>query len=248
MNIILIDQEEVTNNRIVLIDRRSDHIRKILGAKPGDTLRTGLINGPIGTSKILSIQGNAVEIETSQHVHQPERPKTDIILALPRPIMLKRILSQAATMGVERIFLINAARVEKSFFAASLLQNNNFYQYLLQGLEQAVDTLVPQLFIHKRFKPFIEDFLPENIVDNPVLLVAHPGHFPSLAESVSLPLKKKTFVAIGPEGGWVDYEIKKFQQKGFLPFTMGPRILRVDTAVPAILSQIDLLRNIKPKF
>ena len=244
MNIILLDPTEVTDNRAILRDRRADHIRSVLGAACGDTLRIGIINGPMGTSRVVSITGDAVELETSHTGPVPPRPDTDLILALPRPIMLKRIFSQAATLGVGRIFLINASRVEKSFFSASLLHRENYYPLLLHGLEQAVDTMVPEVMMHQRFRPFVEDVLPDILADWPVRLVAHPGPFPSLPAVVSPPLGQRAILAVGPEGGWVDYEIEKFQALGFAAFAMGPRILRVDTAVPALLAQLNLLRQV----
>lgn len=244
MNIILIDPAEVTNNRVTLRDRRSDHISNVLGAACGDTLRTGLINGPMGTSTVVSITAESVELATNHQGPAPDRPAIDLILALPRPIMLKRIFSQAAMFGVRRIFLINASRVEKSFFSASLLKENNYYPLLLHGLEQAVDTMVPEVSIHKRFRPFVEDLLPQAMDDCPVRLAAHPGPFPTLAQTVALPLTERAVMAIGPEGGWVDFEIGMFRAAGFQPFTMGPRILRVDSAVPALLAQLNLLRQL----
>ncbi len=244
MNIILLAQSEIKGNTAVLHDRRSEHIFKVLEARVGDTLRTGIINGPTGTSTITAITDETVELTTDHSGPQPEKPLTDLILALPRPIMLKRVLSQAATLGVGRIFLINANRVEKSFFSASLLQPENILQHLLLGLEQAGDTLVPEISIHNRFRPFVEDLLPSLISECPGRLVAHPGPFHLLPEVVELPLRGKTILAIGPEGGWVDFEVEKLQQAGFKPFSLGPRILRVDSAVPALLSQIDLLRHL----
>ena len=244
MNIILIAPEEVTDNQVTLTDKRAAHITNVLKADCGHTLRTGLINGPIGSSRVVALEKNAVTLATNHNGPPPAPPQTDLILALPRPIMLKRIFSQTATLGVGRIFLIKANRVEKSFFSASLLERKNFYPHLLHGLEQAVDTLVPKVSIHTRFKPFIEDYLPEIITNYQEKIVAHPGNFPALPQRVSLPIKQKTLLAIGPEGGWVDYEIEKFKKVGIKPFSMGPRILRVDTAVPALLSQIELLRSV----
>jgi RsmE family RNA methyltransferase len=158
--------------------------------------------------------------------------------------MLKRILSQAASLGVSRIYLVNANRVEKSFFNASLLHANAYNTYLHHGLEQAVDTFLPELSIHHRFKPFVEDLLPKINNDYPIRLVAHPDADMTLPERITPPLTKRVLLAIGPEGGWVDYEISKFQEQGMRSFAMGPRILKVDTAVAALLAQIDLLRQI----
>jgi 16S rRNA (uracil1498-N3)-methyltransferase len=244
MNLILLRPEEINNNRVTLTDHRADHIITVLKSSPGDSLKTGIVNGPVGRSKILKVSGDSVILEITVEGNIPPRPQTDLILALPRPIMLKRILSQAAALGVARIFLINANRVEKSFFSASMLQDDTYNEYLQHGLEQAVDSLFPEISVHNRFKPFVEDFLPEISKDYPKQIVAHPEGQKKLTDIVTLPLTDRVLLAIGPEGGWVDFEINKFEEQGFETFAMGPRILKVDTAVSALLAQIDLLRKI----
>ena len=246
MNLILIANEEIaTNNRVTLRDRRSAHIINILRAQKGDTVRIGVINGPLGTGRIREITPSEVILEIDAEGPAPPAPSLDIILALPRPIMLKRILSQIAALGTGRLFLINANRVEKSFFNASLLKDNTLQHQLLHGLEQAMDTRMPQVSIHQRFRPFAEDFLPEIIDRYPCKLIAHPEAEQFLYDVRPGPAAGQTLLAIGPEGGWVDFEITKFQQLGLEPFTLGDRILRVDSAVPALIAQIHLLRDLK---
>jgi len=244
MNLILLRPAEINNNRVTLTDHRADHIITVLKSSPGDSLKTGIVNGPVGKSKVLEVSSDSVILETTIEGDTPPRPQTDLILALPRPIMLKRILSQAAALGVARIFLVNANRVEKSFFSASLLQDDAYNKYLQHGLEQAVDSLFPEISVHNRFKPFVEDFLPEISKDYPLQIVAHPEGQKKLADIATLPLTDRVLLAIGPEGGWVEFEITKFEEQGFEAFAMGPRILKVDTAVSALLAQIDLLRQI----
>ncbi|MBU0485238.1 MAG: 16S rRNA (uracil(1498)-N(3))-methyltransferase [Proteobacteria bacterium] len=244
MNIILLEEQEIKNNRVSLTDRRQDHILKILRAKKDDLLKIGLINGPLGIGRITAIDKKEVVLDLELAAIPPEPPPLDLILALPRPIMLKRVLTQAASMGVSRIFLINANRVEKSYFTSSLLTEQNIRQRLLLGLEQAaMDTRVPEISIHKRFRPFIEDYLPANTSPDDPKLIAHPGTEKQLHQQMTNRTEARVILAIGPEGGWVDFEIDNFRQQGFKTFTLGPRILRVDTAVPALLSQITLLRN-----
>ena len=246
MNVILIDPEEIgADDRVVLQDRRSDHIIKVLRSQCGDRVRIGIINGPLGSGRIIEIApgentGRVVlAISTVESV--PEQPKIDLILALPRPIMLKKILAQAASMGVARIFLVNANRVEKSFFNASLLAETNYRSYLLQGLEQAVATRVPEVSIHKRFRPFVEDVLPGIIDDYSQNIVAHPGAPPLHRMDRT---RGRVLLAVGPEGGWLEYEIDKFRERGFSAIGMGERILRVDTAVVSLLAQLSLLQQI----
>ena len=248
MNLLLFEPDEIScDSTVCFQDRRSVHIIEILGCKTGDTIRAGVINGPIGSGEILAIRGedrNAeVVMRFSPLDNTPGYPAVDLIMGLVRPIMLKRVLAQVASLGVGRIYLINGRRVEKSFFEAGLLQNEQYRPYLVQGLEQAKDTLLPQVTIHKRFKPFIEDYIPTVAGDYHRMLLAHPEASADLKRSVGSSIRGRTLLAVGPEGGWVDYEVEKFIERSFVPISMGNRILRTDTAVVALLAQLLLLQG-----
>ena len=242
MNIVLIKPEEISADRwVTLTGRRHLHIRDILKSQAGDHLRLGIVNGPMGQATLLesSADRTILGIDTTNTL--PPQPATDLILALPRPIMLKRILAQAATMGVGQIYLINANRVEKSFFNASMVKNREFEEHLLLGLEQAMDTRLPQVKVQPRFRPFVEDELPDLMAGYSSCLLAHPGSPLSLPAAAGSTKAGRTLLAVGPEGGWVDFEVELFKAQGFTPFHMGPRIMRVETAVTALLAQLDLL-------
>ena len=248
MNLILFDSKEITvDDTIFLNDRRSEHIVRILGCKPGDTVRAGMINGPVGIGEILTIGEGRENIEvvlrfTAEDI-LPEQPAVDLIMGLVRPIMLKKILAQAASLGVGRIFLINANRVEKSFFGASLLKDEKYRTYLIEGLEQAKDTCLPKVSIHERFRPFVEDFIPSIAGNYSRMLVAHPEAGESLQQVAGTGMSGRILLATGPEGGWVDFEIEKFVEQSFVPVSMGGRVLRTDTAVVALLAQLMVLRE-----
>lgn len=246
MNLILLFPEELSGPHACLTDHRAEHIRTVLRSKAGDQLRVGVLNGPLGTATVETLDRSGVTLRLDLHGPVPEPCPTALILALPRPIMLRRVLAQATALGVDRIFLINANRVEKSFFQASLLQDHAYRSALIQGLEQAVDTRLPEVSIHQRFRPFVEDILPAYLADYPVRLIAHPTAAAPLPEVAPVPLAERAILAIGPEGGWVDFELDRFAACGFQGFTLGPRILRVDSAVPALLAQIELLRRLTP--
>ena len=243
MNIILADSDEITDRHVRLIDYRAEHIVKVLRSKVGDTIRFGVIDGGKGKAEIVGLDSKfpfSVDLEIKVSESQVRVAPIDLILALPRPIMLKRILSQVTALGVGTIHLVNANRVEKSFWEASLVAENGFRPYLLHGLEQAIDTRMPRIQLYRRFKPFIEDYFPaiKNICGAHIL--AHPGGLSTLQENVD-GQTGRVVLAVGPEGGWVDYEVQKFRQQGFIDCSMGERILKVDTAVTALHSRISLL-------
>ena len=248
MNLILFEPHEINADWTVhLDDRRSRHIIDVLGSQPGERLKAGIVNGPIGSAEIISItkvrKTAAVILRFSAEEPVPQAPFCDLIVALPRPIMLKRILAQAAELGVRKIFLINANRVEKSFFQANLLKKEKYRQFLLHGLEQAKDTLMPEVSVHKRFRPFVEDFIPTIAKTYSRMLVAHPEAGEDLKQVVGTEISGRTLLAVGPEGGWVDFEIEKFFEQSFVPVSMGRRILRTDTAIVALLAQLMLLKG-----
>ncbi|MBB5349382.1 16S rRNA (uracil(1498)-N(3))-methyltransferase [Desulfoprunum benzoelyticum] len=246
MNIILFEEQELDGGRVVLHDRRAVHIHKVLRATIGDRVRVGLVNGPMGSGRVASVvKGRPTRVELDVELgeiptHQPE---IDIILALPRPIMLRRILGQVAALGIGTLFIIQANRVEKSFWDSGLLEEGEYLEHLRHGLEQAVDTRLPQVRIFRKFKPFVEDFLPLVKDHYRFRILAHPYGTATLAGYLG-PGEGRIVVAVGPEGGWVDFEVERFEAQGFRSCSLGDRILKVDTAVVALHARISAIREL----
>ncbi len=233
MNLILLDEEDfVADSRVCLLGRRRDHILNVHRAVIGDELRIGLLNGLMGCGRILSVTDQGLEIETSLDQQPPEPLAVTLLLALPRPKMLRRILQSVSSLGVKKIFLINSYRVDKSFWGSPVLQPEKLQEQLVLGLEQGIDTILPEIQLCPRFKPFVEDQLPD-IVRGTSTYVAHPGAGLAFTSQPNQP----TTVAIGPEGGFIPYEVEKLQNCGFIPISLGERILRVETAVSVLLSR-----------
>ena len=241
MNLLLFEREERRGNTVVLSGRRAEHILNILRLSVGDTVRIGEINGAVGLGVIEHIIEASVTLCVDLQYEPPPIPAIELILALPRPIMLQRILKQATVLGVYKIHLIRSRRVEKSFFHSPVLQPERIRSLLLEGLEQAMDTRLPEVIIYHRFKPFVEDVVPTL---NGSGLLAHPGISTTLVDITGEGVgTEKILLAIGPEGGWSEHECGCFLEQGFSMFSMGPRILHVDTAVVALLAQLTLLQS-----
>jgi RsmE family RNA methyltransferase len=242
MNLVLFAEHELkAENLLTLSDFRAEHIRRVLGLAVGDSLRLGMINGRLGRGTVVSIDAEAVTIAAQLDREPPPVPPVELILALPRPIMLQRILKQAATLGVRRIHLLRSAKVEKSFFHSPALLPEKIRERLLEGLTQAaVDTRLPEIFIHSQFKAFVQDVVPELTGCG---LLAHPGMTATLPEVFPRSRKERILLAVGPEGGWNDFEVNCFLEQGFAAFSLGSRILHVDTAVTVLLGQLELLRQ-----
>ena len=239
MNRILFETDEIVNGVATFGGERAEHVMKVLHGEVGQVLKTGEINGPIGTSEIVSISGEAesfplLKVRCS-HIGQSLPPWVDLILAPPRPRVMKRLLPQLATMGVGHIFLVGAKKVEKDFWGATLLKEENYRPLLIDGLMQAGTSILPTLETRRNFRKFVNEEV-DGLWPNAKRIVAHPYGAQSTAVDGSrqLPL----LLAVGPEGGWTDEEVALLEEHGFARYSLGSRILRTDTATVALLAQL----------
>ena len=205
MNLILLQAcDFIAPDRVALRGRRHQHIQQVHRASTGDLLRVGLEGGDIGQGKVISIDTDTVELQVELQRPAPSALPLTLVLALPRPKMLKRVIQHVTALGVKRLYLVNAYRVEKSYWQTPWLAAEKLREQCLLGLEQAVDTQMPQVELRKRFKPFVEDELPE-IAAGTQKLVAHPV----TQRPCPVDTPQATTLAVGPEGGFIPYEVEK---------------------------------------
>jgi RsmE family RNA methyltransferase len=236
MNLILLDPAEVrSDGTVVLADRRAAHVTTVLRAAPGERLKVGLVRGAMGTGEILALRAGEVVLRVVLDRDPPPRAPVDLLLAVPRPKILRRVLQAAASMGIGRLVLLGSYRVEKSYFSSPALAPAALEAELRLGLEQGRDTRPPEVVFRRFFKPFVEDEL-DATFPGAQRLLADPVTETGL-QSVER-RGARAVVAIGPEGGWTRYEAESLAERGFTPFTLGPRVLRVDAAVPFVAGQV----------
>ena len=234
MNLALLFDEDFTGtDRVLLRGRRLEHLRTVLKASTGHQIPVGRANGAMGTGEILTLTDTEAELKVTLSQHPPQPLPLTLILAMPRPKMFRRVLQTCASLGVKDIWLINSYKVEKSFWQTPWLSDDNLRENLTLGLEQAKDTVMPQVHIRKLFKPFVEDELPA-LLANKIALVAHPG----TTAPCPVHLNEPAALCIGPEGGFTDYEVGKLEEAGCQGVHLGPRILRVETAAPVLISRL----------
>ena len=233
MNLVLLRQGDwIDADRVLLRERRAGHIRTVLQAEVGDSLRVGLLGGLCGQGLVEALEPEGVRLRVALTDPPPPRHRFDIVLALPRPKMLRRILRQCAEFGIANLHLLHSARVEKSYWQSPLLQPAALEEALLAGLERSRDTIAPRVHLHRRFRPFVEDQLSGICAGRPCWL-AHMDAPLALAEAPPVP----AVVMIGPEGGFVPFEIQLAEAVSARRVCLGPRTLSVDTALVTVLAQ-----------
>jgi 16S rRNA (uracil1498-N3)-methyltransferase len=264
MNLLLLDAAEVAPDGTARLGgRRARHAVEVLRVEPGDRLAVGVVGGRIGAGEVLAISASEVVLRVAIATGPPPPSPVSLLLALPRPKILRKVLQATASMGVKRLVLVGSWRVEKSYFASPLLAPAAIEAELRLGLEQGRDTVLPEVLVRRLFKPFVEDEL-DALLPARERLIADPGaretldaHPPAARARPVRPLPDApdrgarapaagltpdaaaATLAIGPEGGFTPYEAGALERRGFRPFSLGPRALRVDVAVPFAVGQAE---------
>jgi RsmE family RNA methyltransferase len=233
--IILYPTDYIAEDRVQLNDYRHKHVVAVLKAKVGEQVRVGDLNGCMGLGSILVLTDDTLEMSVACDVDPPHAAPLILLLALPRPKVFKRILITATTLGIKRICLINSWRVDKSYWGSPSLAPDEINSQLVTGLEQARDTVLPVVTLHSRFKPFVEDEL-QNISGGGPCFVAHPHNAQPCPQFPLCSADQMVTVAVGPEGGFIEYEVDKLIESNFTAIEIGARILRVETAITKLAS------------
>ena len=233
MNIVLLEAEQ-TQSEFWKIDnpRQLQHLSQHVQLNAGDTLKVGIRNGQRYLTEVVTISEQHILLRPIQVEAVPAKLPVHLILALPRPKVLRRMVMDAVTLGVQRISLIHSYRVDKSYWQSPFLQHLD--DYVTLGLEQAGDTIEPEIQLYKRFKPFVEDVLPTFISDQKPAYVAHPYAEQQMPHAI----QHSCCLIVGPEGGFIPFEVDLFKKNGCQARRLGNRILRTETAVSHILGRL----------
>ena len=236
MNLILLEAGAVRDGTARLEGAQARHALDVLHVSPGQEIRIGVIDGATGTARVTRVETDRVELACTLGGVPPE-PDVDLLLALPRPKVMRRLWAQLAALGVARIILTNAARVERNYFDTHVLDPSCYRPLLVEGLQQAQDTRLPRVSIHRRFRPLVEDEI-ETLSSADLRLVAHPSTTATAIARAWPHGASRVLLAVGPEGGWDDFELGLLNDRGFRLVSLGTRTLRADTACVALLAAL----------
>jgi RsmE family RNA methyltransferase len=235
MNCLLLEPEEwdVATGRARVAGRRRRHAEEILKLAAGDVLRVGVVGGRLGRGRIERLDAESLELEVELDEDPPAKRPLELVLALPRMPVFRRLVSTAASLGVERLLVVGTARTEKSYWQSGEVSEAAIRERLLLGLEQARDSVVPKVELHRRFDALVEDVLRSGLAGRRGL-VAHPSAPDPCPHRVAGPVT----LFVGPEGGLLDGEVERLVSIGFEPVHLGPRILRVEPVIPLLVGRL----------
>jgi 16S rRNA (uracil1498-N3)-methyltransferase len=222
MNLLLLPPQAEAERWCVEDPRQLQHLRQQLKVAVGDRLKVGILNHKRYDSEVVAVEAERIWLRPLAEQALPAKLPITLIVALPRPKVLRRLVMDSVTLGVQRLVLMHSYRVDKSYWQTPFLQQLKHYVQL--GLEQAGDVVAPDIALYQRFKPFVEDHLAQG----------HPYAEHSMPRAFNQPCQ----LLIGPEGGFIPYELELLGQNGCQLVSVGSRILRTETAVPYLLSRL----------
>ena len=233
MNIVLLDPRQTESEIWSITSKRQlEHLRTHVDIQVGDTLKVGIREGQRYLTEIVEVTEHAIKLKPIKEEMVPAKLPVTLIVAMPRPKVLRRLIMDSVTLGVEKIILLHSYRVDKSYWQTPFLQQLD--QYITLGLEQAGDTIAPKIEIYKRFKPFVEDVLPGLITAECPAYVAHPYADIKMPFAIDHPCS----IVIGPEGGFIPYEVDLLIKNGCQAVSLGNRIIRTETVIPYVLGRL----------
>lgn len=238
MNLLLVEASELDDRqRVSVAGPRAAHLVGVLRVVDGSEVRVGVIDGPIGVGRVTRVGVAEVELTCRFEGEAPPRPKVDLLLALPRPKVLKRLYAPLAALGVGRIILTGASKVERYYFDSHAVTAEVWRPRLLEGLAQARDTRVPSVHLMRSLRATVDRWLSDRS-EKAQRLLADPLFGACPHAEAREHAGRRTLLALGPEGGWSDRERLLLRDHGFRGVGLGPRALRSDTACVALLSLV----------
>ena len=233
MNMLLLDKNDfVSPAKVTISGRRFTRLKDFIHIDIGKNIKAGVRNTSCGTAVVTALTSESAELDYTPLAPPPPAPPLTLIIALQRPQTFSKVIHSAVTIGIKKIHFIHTFKVEKSYWQSSRLLPENLQEEIDLALEQSADPVEPQLFFHRRFKPFADDEL-ENIAGNSLRLFGDP------AGTAPVPVRgTPVTLALGPEGGFTDYEIKTLQEHDFNAMSLGTRILRTEFALAALLGKL----------
>ncbi|HEY0255710.1 MAG TPA: RsmE family RNA methyltransferase, partial [Kofleriaceae bacterium] len=172
MNLLLVEDEELANDRCTVDGRRAAHLREVLGVSVGSSIKMGVLGGAVGTGEVVSDTPAGVELRFVRS-HEGRPPlELELVLAMPRPKVLARVIEACAAFGIRRIDLTNAWRVDKSYLRSPKLAADALAHAARLGAEQGATTHVPEIVVHERLMELLDARF---ATKGPCRLIAHPG-------------------------------------------------------------------------
>ena len=219
--------DEVSGNHAALTGDHADHLIRVLRARVGQEF--DIAAGPVvRCGRIVSIQPGRVEFELGEEVPASSVPNITLLLAIFKFDRMEWAIEKCAELGVARIVPVIARRTDAHLVSAAAKRAERWRRIVLQAAEQSRRSGPPEVAAPIRLQEAA------SVTSGALRIVlAESEQRVLLREVVAPPPGGEIVLAVGPEGGWAEDELQLFQKSGWISASLGPTILRAETAAIA---------------
>ena len=220
--------DEVSGNRAALVGEHAQHLSRVLRVRVGQEfdISTG---EKVRRGTVLAIADDRVEFELGETIEAAATAPITLLLAVFKFDRMEWAIEKCTELGVAKIIPVIAARTEIHLAAAAMKRVERWRRLALSASEQSRRVVPPEICDPIKLKDALGQSSTTKIV------LAETEKVVTLADLLSSE-PSSVALAIGPEGGWTDAELKLFQDAEWQSASLGSTILRAETAAIAALA------------
>ena len=217
--------DEVSGNHAALTGDHADHLIRVLRARVGQEfdIASGAV---VRRGRIVNIASTCVEFELGEEVPAAFTGNVTLLLAVFKFDRMEWAIEKCTELGVARIVPVVARRTDAHLAAASAKRADRWRRLALQASEQSRRSVPPEITAALKLKEAAT--LPGALR----IILAESENQTSLRDALNS-AEGEILLAVGPEGGWTEDELQLFHTAGWIPASLGPTILRAETAAIA---------------
>jgi len=219
--------DEVSGNTAALVGEHADHLVRVLRARVGQEFDIAA-GESVRRGRITSLDSGRVEFDLLEEVPATDLGEITLFLAIFKFDRMEWAIEKCTELGIARIVPVVARRTDSHLAAAAVNRRERWQRVARQASEQSRRISPPEIAMPVK--------LPESVraVEGVRIVLAESDEPTLLRDAFTAESNRdRVALAVGPEGGWTEDELKLFQESGWTSASLGPTILRAETAAIA---------------
>ncbi|HKS75746.1 MAG TPA: RsmE family RNA methyltransferase [Terriglobales bacterium] len=223
--------DEVSGNNASLSGTHADHLTRVLRVRKGQEFDI-VANGVVRSGRVSTIGDHRVEFELGDEIPAGlALADLTLFLAIFKFDRMEWAIEKATELGVARIIPLIAQRTDAHLSSAAEKRVERWRRIAIQASEQSRRVATPEIAAPTKLRDTVTP------ADSLNILLSEIEEGVSLREILSeRENSRELSLAIGPEGGWTQDELDFFQKGGWISVSLGPTILRAETATIAAVA------------
>lgn len=245
-SLVLLPNEIQASGQIVLQGARAKEFYADHNLPLGSKVAASILGGSRGEVEVLELSQSKVILSGIFAIPPIDRQPIVLIVAISRPQTIRKVLQLAASVGVESLYFVLSGATQKSYIQSKMLLPENIEYHLRLGMQQSFDSIAPKISIYASINKLFEE-LSSNSKEKDRYFAHTPRYQDNATQEVKLwelPYNRNagSIIAIGPEAGWSDVEVREFTKAGFKMISLGNRTYRVEVALAITIGQLQALK------